>query len=388
MIETQRLQGEIHAVVIVEGRHADRQLPGGLARRRRRNRKFPDRWCRRRHGHGLPLWPECSDQLLQPGRIDAPLQDEFRQPVEDAVELREAAVGQGQRRNVAGKPAQRREAVAGQIARIEIAFHQSHAGHGRGRPSDLERAPRHIMREQGQAGLAVPIRRGGGALQADHRIPGGGKRLRVAAAGQDIDQLLRPGLRGKQRPRKARGGAARVGENHQLVGEELETLGHQPAGERGLAGAGLARDEHGLRPPSHRGGMQRNRAVEIFDQGMDDLVQQGIQQLGQVQAVEPLAAAFEAIAIRAGRFDRDRTVRPPAPGCRLGRRTSALWWREDVPGSAARSPGHAAKGRFSSPCRIRSCSPIASERDGGARTQARAGLSGLRAGTSDPPSHT
>ena len=85
----------------------------------------------------------------------------------------------------------------------------------------------------------------------------------------------------KKRPRKAQRRPAGSRQHHELVGKEVEIVGHKPARKRGLARSRRAGDQHGFVVPSNGRGVQGNGAVEIVDQRAHHVLKQYIGELGE-----------------------------------------------------------------------------------------------------------
>ena len=70
---------------------------------------------------------ESGCEHLQAGDTDLVVEHEFRQAVRDTIELLVAAISQRERWNLAGERRQPTYSMVGQIAGVQIAFHQFHA---------------------------------------------------------------------------------------------------------------------------------------------------------------------------------------------------------------------------------------------------------------------
>ena len=127
VIEPERLQREIDTVIVVEGRHPDGQFSGGHSGRRVGDRRHcprsPSGFSARERRVRRP--PDRAKQAPGHRGVQAFFDNRPCQKVDHAAELIEAGILQRDRRCVARELRDGSEPMVGQVAGVQIAFHEA-----------------------------------------------------------------------------------------------------------------------------------------------------------------------------------------------------------------------------------------------------------------------
>ena len=254
VIEPERLNGKIDAVIIVIGRHADRELRLDIAAGRGLLDWVGLCWNRgRRLRTGLGEGAGKQAKLV---RAQPLLDGEAKQRIEPVLELCKTAIFDSDGRDEPRQARELGEASIGEIPGIEVACHKPEARIGWGQDLDAEIGAGTVLGKDQHAarpgtlvaycawrneGELLPVSDQGNALahrEALHRLDRAAFHEHGAGQPDDLATLF---------------------EQSDLVAEIEESLIGEPGGERGLARAARGRQHDGESIPGNRGGVKRDR---------------------------------------------------------------------------------------------------------------------------------